>query len=72
MTLSPCPEMPFVHFDPALAADQAARRDRFYAALAAAGVFAHPRHHGFLCWRHDDADVDRVLTAAAGAAAALG
>tara|TARA_Y100001933_G_scaffold211903_1_gene216852 strand:- start:1308 stop:2525 length:1218 start_codon:yes stop_codon:yes gene_type:complete len=72
VTLSPYPEMPFVHFDPALAADQPARRDRFYAALAAAGVFAHPRHHGFLCWRHDDADVDRVLTAAAGAAATLG
>lgn len=70
VTMSPYPEMPYLHFDATLAADQPARRDRFYAALAAGGVFAHPRHHGFLCWRHDDADVDRVLTAAADAAAA--
>jgi glutamate-1-semialdehyde aminotransferase len=68
---SPYPQMPFLHFDPGLAADQSARRDRFYAALVQAGVFAHPRHHGFLCWRHSDSDMDRVLSAVDAAAAGL-
>jgi glutamate-1-semialdehyde aminotransferase len=63
VTLSPYPEMPFLHFDPTLAANQPARRDRFYGALAEAGVFAHPRHHGFLCWRHDAEDFARTLEA---------
>lgn len=68
---SPYAQMPFLHFDASLAADQGARRDRFYAALADAGVFAHPRHHGFLCLRHDDADFARVLAAVDQAATAL-
>lgn len=63
VSLSSFPEFPFLHFDPALASGQAERRDRFYGALAAAGVFAHPRHHGFLCWRHGSDDVARVLEA---------
>lgn len=61
VTLSPYPSMPFLYFDPALAADQPARRDRFYGALAEAGVFAHPRHHGFLCWRHENEDLAEAL-----------
>jgi glutamate-1-semialdehyde aminotransferase len=71
VTLSPYAEMPFVYFDGDLESNQAARRDRFYAGLARAGVFAHPRHHGFLCWRHTDADLERVLDVVDGAAAAL-
>jgi len=71
VSLSPYPEMPFLHFDAGLAADQAARRDRFYGRLAEAGVFAHPRHHGFLCWRHQEADFARVLEAMRGAARQL-
>jgi glutamate-1-semialdehyde aminotransferase len=63
VTLSPYPEMPFLHFDPDLAPDQAARRDRFYGRLAEMGVFAHPKHHGFLCWRHREDDLGRVLEA---------
>ncbi len=62
-TLSPYPSMPFLYFDPELASGQAARRDRFYGNLAEAGVFAHPRHHGFLCQRHDDRDLEQVLDA---------
>ena len=61
VTLSPYPQMPFLYFDPSLATDQTARRDRFYGELAQAGVFAHPRHHGFLCWRHTEADLQQVL-----------
>jgi glutamate-1-semialdehyde aminotransferase len=71
VTLSPYPEMPFLHFDPVLAADQAARRDRFYGTLAESGVFAHPRHHGFLCWRHDAADFARALEVIRAAARSL-
>jgi glutamate-1-semialdehyde aminotransferase len=61
VTLSPYPEMPFLYFDPELAEGQAERRDRFYGQLARGGVFAHPRHHGFLCARHTQAELDRVL-----------
>ncbi len=71
VSLSPFPQMPFLHFDAALAADQPARRDRFYGALARAGVFAHPRHHGFLCWRHGEAELARVLQAVQDAARSL-
>lgn len=63
VTLSPFPQMPFLHFCASLEDGQTERRDRFYAELAGDGVFAHPRHHGFLCWRHDQKDVDRVLEA---------
>jgi glutamate-1-semialdehyde aminotransferase len=63
--------MPFLHFDPALDEGQDERRDRFYAALARSGVFAHPRHHGFLCWRHSKADMDDVLEACRKAAREL-
>ncbi len=71
VTLSPFAEMPFLHFDSNLAPAQPARRDAFYGALAQTGVFAHPRHHGFLCWRHSAADVARVLEATDEAAASL-
>lgn len=63
VTLSPYAKMPFVHFDPGLEGGQAERRDGFYRTLAEHGVFAHPRHHGFLCWRHGDQDRARVLEA---------
>ncbi|MBW2496263.1 MAG: aminotransferase class III-fold pyridoxal phosphate-dependent enzyme [Deltaproteobacteria bacterium] len=71
VTQSPYPQMPFLHFDPALDEGQDERRDRFYAALARSGVFAHPRHHGFLCWRHSKADMDDVLEACRKAAREL-
>jgi len=63
VSVSPYPQMPFLHFDADLGQNQARDRDRFYGTLAREGVFAHPRHHGFLCWRHDAADMERVLEA---------
>jgi len=63
VTVSPYPQMPFLHFDADLQQDQDRNRDRFYGRLAREGVFAHPRHHGFLCWRHCAADMERVLEA---------
>jgi glutamate-1-semialdehyde aminotransferase len=68
VSLSPFPEMPFLFFDPGLAEGQEARRDRFYAALARHGVFAHPRHHGFLSSCHGEEEVARLLEAIDGAA----
>lgn len=70
-TLSPLEEYPFLHFDAAAEPASAALRDRFYAGLAGRGVFAHPRHHGFLCARHDDADLTRVLESARAVARSL-
>ena len=70
VTLSPCPSMPFLYFDRRLANGQDARRDRFYAALSAAGVFAHPRHHGFLSARHGEHEIDFLLEACRQAAVA--
>jgi glutamate-1-semialdehyde aminotransferase len=71
VTLSSYPQMPFLHFTPDLDAKQTERRDRFYAALASGGVFAHPKHHGFVCYRHTPADVDQVLDRVRSAARAL-
>jgi glutamate-1-semialdehyde aminotransferase len=61
VTLSPYPQMPFLYFDRELAPDQDARRDRFYGLLAQRGIFAHPRHHGFLSWCHRAKEVERLL-----------
>ena len=61
VTLSPYPQMPFLYFDRELEVDQDSRRDRFYGMLARRGVFAHPRHHGFLSWRHCREEVERFL-----------
>ena len=61
VTLSPYPQMPFLYFDRDLEADQDTRRDRFYGMLAQRGIFAHPRHHGFLSWRHRGREVERLL-----------
>ena len=44
---------------------------RSMVALATGGVFAHPRHHGFVCHRHTPADVDKVLDLVRNAARAL-
>ncbi len=73
VTLSPYPQMPFLYFDRSLASDQDQRRDRFYGTLAQQGIFAHPRHHGFLSWRHGQAEIERFLEGVSNAArSALG
>ncbi len=73
VTLSPYPQMPFLYFDRTLESGQDERRDHFYASLAQQGVFAHPRHHGFLSWRHGESETSRVLESVRAAArSALG
>jgi glutamate-1-semialdehyde aminotransferase len=63
VTQSPYPQMPFLYFDRTLDSGQDARRDRFYGDLAGRGVFAHPRHHGFLSWRHGAGEISHLLDA---------
>ena len=63
VTLSPYTQMPFLYFDRNLESDQDARRDRFYGDLARRGVFAHPRHHGFLSWQHGEQEINYLLDA---------
>jgi glutamate-1-semialdehyde aminotransferase len=35
-----------------------ARRDGFYTQLIRRGVFLHPHHHGYICYRHTEQDLD--------------
>ena len=35
-----------------------ARRDDFYTHLIRQGIFLHPHHHGYICYRHTDQDLD--------------
>ena len=68
VTRSPYPQMPFLYFDRSLAENQDERRDRFYGFLASQGIFAHPRHHGFLSSRHGREELERLLETARRAA----
>ena len=34
------------------------RRDDFYTQLIRRGIFLHPHHHGYICYRHTDQDLD--------------
>jgi 3-aminobutanoyl-CoA transaminase len=34
------------------------RRDDFYTQLIRRGIFLHPHHHGYICHRHTDEDLD--------------
>jgi glutamate-1-semialdehyde aminotransferase len=62
-TVSPYPQMPLIHFDPARDETAESWREPFYRELIRAGVFAHPIHHGFLAYRHTDEDLARVTQA---------
>jgi glutamate-1-semialdehyde aminotransferase len=35
-----------------------ARREDFYSQLIRRGVFLHPHHHGYICYRHTEQDLD--------------
>lgn len=71
VTLSPYPQMPFLYFDRSLATQQDSRRDLFYGMLAQQGVFAHPRHHGFLSACHRETETARFLDVVRAAALAV-
>ena len=39
------------------------RRDVFYSQLIRRGIFLHPHHHGYICYRHTEADLDLAANA---------
>jgi 3-aminobutanoyl-CoA transaminase len=39
------------------------KRDDFYTQLIRRGIFLHPHHHGYICWRHTEADLETTLHA---------
>ena len=39
------------------------RRDDFYTQLIRSGIFLHPHHHGYICYRHTEQDLDRAAKA---------
>ncbi len=59
-TLSPFPQMPFVHFDPSLSPQHDRWREDFCRHAIRAGLFVHPKHHGFVMFRHTEEDLARV------------
>jgi len=40
-----------------------ARRDMFYTQLIRRGIFLHPHHHGYICYRHTEEDLDTAAKA---------
>ncbi|MGD0237549.1 MAG: aminotransferase class III-fold pyridoxal phosphate-dependent enzyme, partial [Syntrophorhabdales bacterium] len=40
-----------------------ARRDMFYTQLIRRGIFLHPHHHGYICYRHTEQDLDTAAKA---------
>jgi len=40
-----------------------ARRDDFYTQLIRRGIFLHPHHHGYICYRHTEQDLDTAAKA---------
>jgi len=40
-----------------------ARRDAFYTQLIRRGIFLHPHHHGYICYRHTEQDLDTAAKA---------
>ncbi|MBM3268482.1 MAG: aminotransferase class III-fold pyridoxal phosphate-dependent enzyme [Candidatus Sericytochromatia bacterium] len=61
--VSGVPQMPFITFpeDPAKLYRQ--RRTTFYTEIIRRGVFLQPYHHGYICYRHTDADLDQAVRA---------
>jgi 3-aminobutanoyl-CoA transaminase len=61
--LSGVAPMFFITFKRNEANTQRARRDDFYTYLIRRGVFLHPHHHGYICYRHTEQDLDITVTA---------
>jgi 3-aminobutanoyl-CoA transaminase len=56
--LSGVAPMFFITFKRDKADTHRARRDDFYTQLIRRGVFLHPHHHGYICYRHTEQDLD--------------
>jgi 3-aminobutanoyl-CoA transaminase len=53
----------FITFKKDEANTQRSRRDGFYTQLIRRGVFLLPHHHGYICYRHTEQDLDIALKA---------
>ena len=54
--------MPFITFEK-VDDKYKERRTRFYTETIRRGLFIQPYHHGYICFRHTDADIDKALNA---------
>jgi len=61
--LSGVAPMFFITFKRDKADTHRARRDDFYTQLIRRGIFLHPHHHGYICYRHTDQDLDSAAKA---------
>jgi len=60
--VSQVPSMPFITFTKDPEKRYKTLRTRFYTHLIRRGVFLQPYHHGYIAFRHDDADLRQVET----------
>jgi 3-aminobutanoyl-CoA transaminase len=56
--------MPFLTFDADKTGDYKRKRTAFYTQMIRRGVFLAPYHHGYICWRHSDEDIQAIICAA--------
>ena len=61
--LSGVAPMFFITFKKDEANTQRARRDDFYTQLVRRGIFLTPHHHGYICYRHTQQDLDKATAA---------
>lgn len=61
-TSSGIPPMPFITFDK-VDDKYKERRKRFYTETIRRGLFIQPYHHGYICYRHTEADIEKALNA---------
>jgi glutamate-1-semialdehyde aminotransferase len=61
--LSGVAPMFFITFQPDAAKTHRAKRDDFYTQLIRRRVFLHPHHHGYICHRHTEQDLDLAAQA---------
>jgi glutamate-1-semialdehyde aminotransferase len=60
---SPIPQMPFITFKKNADKTYKAMRQDFYTQLIRRKVFLQPYHHGYICYRHSEADLNYTLKA---------
>ncbi len=61
--LSGVAPMFFITFKKDKAQTHRARRDEFYTQLIRRGIFFTPHHHGYICYRHTEEDLDKTAQA---------
>jgi glutamate-1-semialdehyde aminotransferase len=61
--LSGVAPMFFITFKKDKAGTHRAKRDEFYTQLIRRGIFLHPHHHGYICYRHTEKDLETTAKA---------